>query len=168
MRPLCRTRPRVNRKPMLDRIKSLLLEGGLKEPPHAAQFPDRDIAMTVLLLEAAEADGDYGSTEHAAIMDLIARKLKLTDAAARQLVALAEARQKQAVELYRFTDRIVRAFSETERIGLVEMLWEVVYADGTLDAYEDNLMRRLGGLLHVSERDRGDARRRVMERLRAK
>lgn len=153
---------------MFDKIKSLLLEGGLKEPPQAARFSDRDIAMTVLLLEAAEADGDYGEGEHAAILALIARKLKIDAKATQSLVALAEARQKQAVELYRFTDRIIRNFSEAERIGIVEMLWEVVYADGTLDAYEDNLMRRLGGLLHVSERDRGDARRRVMERLKAK
>ncbi len=152
---------------MLDKIKSLLLEGGLKEAPAAARFADRDIAMTALFLEAAEVDGAYGTDEHAAILLLITRKLGVDEAVARQLVALAEVRQKQAVELHRFTDSIIRNFSEAERIGLVEMLWEVVYADGTLDAFEDNLMRRLGGLLHVSERDRGDARRRVMERLKA-
>jgi uncharacterized tellurite resistance protein B-like protein len=47
---------------------------------------------------------------------------------------------------------------------MIEMLWEVVYADGELHSYEANLMRRLGGLLYVSERDRGAARKRVLAR----
>jgi len=45
------------------------------------------------------------------------------------------------------------------------MLWEVVYADGHLDDYESNLLRRVAGLIHVSDRERGDARRRVLDRL---
>ena len=45
------------------------------------------------------------------------------------------------------------------------MLWEVAYADGVLHDYEANLMRRVGGLIYVTDRDRGDARRRVLERL---
>ena len=53
-----------------------------------------------------------------------------------------------------------------ERIELIEMIWEVVYADGELHDYEANLLRRLGGLLYVSDRERGDARKRVLARLR--
>jgi uncharacterized tellurite resistance protein B-like protein len=56
-------------------------------------------------------------------------------------------------------------FSLEERIDLMEMLWEVVYADGELHHYEANLMRRLAGLLHVSDRDVGAARKRAQARL---
>lgn len=154
---------------MLDRIKALLLEDRMKGAArhYAGVFSDREIAMAVLFLEAAESDGDYGRPEHEAILGLISRKFGCDMERAKVLVATAEARQKQAVELYRFTDTLVRSLDEKERITLVEMLWEVVYADGMLDAFEDNLMRRLGGLLHVSERDRGDARRRVLARKQA-
>jgi uncharacterized tellurite resistance protein B-like protein len=48
---------------------------------------------------------------------------------------------------------------------IIEMLWEVVYADGVLHDYEANLLRRIGGLIYVSDRDRGAARKRVMKRL---
>ena len=57
------------------------------------------------------------------------------------------------------------AFSQEERIELMEMLWEVVYADGELHHYEANLMRRLAGLLQVSDRDAGSARKRARKRL---
>ena len=53
------------------------------------------------------------------------------------------------------------------RDKLIELLWEVVYSDGSLHAYESNLLRRIGGLIYVSDRDRGDARKRVLQRLSA-
>ena len=49
---------------------------------------------------------------------------------------------------------------------VIEMAWEVAYADGELHDHEANLLRRLGGLLYVSDRERGDARKRVLARLR--
>jgi uncharacterized tellurite resistance protein B-like protein len=50
-------------------------------------------------------------------------------------------------------------------VELIEMLWEVAYADGVLDEYEDSLLRRVGGLIYVPDRERGEARRRVLKRL---
>ena len=59
------------------------------------------------------------------------------------------------------TDR----FSFEERVELMEMLWQVAYADGELDDFEANLLRRVAGLIHVSDRDSGAARKRAMARL---
>ena len=64
-----------------------------------------------------------------------------------------------------FTRVIKDRYSPEERVELVEMAWEVVYADGELHDYEANLLRRLGGLLYVSDKERGDARKRVLARL---
>ena len=58
-----------------------------------------------------------------------------------------------------------QSFSPAERIDLMEMLWEVVYADGRLDEYEANLLRRIAGLIHVGDGDSGAARKRVLARL---
>ena len=55
-------------------------------------------------------------------------------------------------------------FSEEERVKMIEMLWEVVYADGDLDDFEANMMRSVTGLLYVSDRESGDARKRVLAR----
>ena len=57
------------------------------------------------------------------------------------------------------------AYEACERVELVEMLWEVVYADGRVDPFEANLLRRIGGLIYVSDRERGAARKRVAARL---
>ncbi|PKQ01791.1 MAG: TerB family tellurite resistance protein, partial [Alphaproteobacteria bacterium HGW-Alphaproteobacteria-12] len=58
-----------------------------------------------------------------------------------------------------------RAYSEEERVGVIEKMWEVVYADGVLDDYEANLLRRVAGLIYVPDRESGQARQRVIARL---
>lgn len=148
---------------MLDKIKALLAQSGLK-PAAPTPFSERDIAVAALLLEAADADGAHDEREHDALSGLIARKLALTPAATVDLLDQARVRQRDAVELFRFTDAARRAMDETERGGLVEMLWEVVYADGVLDPFEDRLIRSVAALLHVPDRMRAEARQRVLAR----
>jgi len=80
---------------------------------------------------------------------------------------MAQDQHAESVHLHRYTKTIKDRFSEAERVELIELLWEVVYADGELHAHESNLLRRIGGLIYVSDRDRGDARKRVMQRLNA-
>ncbi len=65
----------------------------------------------------------------------------------------------------RFTRVVKDSFSHAERVELIEMIWEVVYADGERHDYEDSLMRRIAGLIYVSDRERGEARRRALARL---
>lgn len=148
---------------MFDKIKALLAQSGLKPGPHAA-FRERDIAVAALLLEAADADGAHGESEHAALRALIERKLAMTPETALQLLEAARVRQREAVELFRFTDAAKRSMDEDERAGLVEMLWEVVYADGVLDPFEDRLIRSVAALLYVPDRLRAEARQRVLAR----
>jgi uncharacterized tellurite resistance protein B-like protein len=71
---------------------------------------------------------------------------------------------ENSVQILRFTRAIKDRYSYAERVALIEMLWDVVYADGVSDALEAQLMRRIGGLLYVSDHDRGEARQRVLAR----
>jgi uncharacterized tellurite resistance protein B-like protein len=68
-------------------------------------------------------------------------------------------------QLYPFTRIAVERMDLAQRIGLIEMLWEVAYADGVLDPDEDALLRRVAGLIYVSDVDRAAARIRVLERM---
>ena len=70
-----------------------------------------------------------------------------------------------STQLFGFTTAVKNNFSYQERVELVETLWEVIYADGKADAYEQQLMRRIGGLIYVTDRDSGLARRRVRNRI---
>ena len=69
--------------------------------------------------------------------------------------------EHEAVYLYNFTSDLNRALDDDGRRRIVEMLWEVIYADGRLNEFEDNLVWRVADLLHVSSRDRIEIRLRV-------
>lgn len=147
---------------MLQHIKNLFssTEAPRKHAPH-----ELHIAAGALLIEAALLDGHFDQRERAAIENALRRKFALSPAETADLVAAAEQKVAASTQLFEFTRLIARHFSEEERIELVEMLCEVIYADGTLHEHEASLFRRASELIHVSDRDRGEARKRVLARL---
>ncbi|MFZ5608244.1 MAG: TerB family tellurite resistance protein [Pseudomonadota bacterium] len=146
---------------MLARLIRLL---GLDEARSPAAG-DRRLAVAALLMEAAATDGRIDEDERARILALLMRAFSLGEDAARALVKRAAQRQADAVELHGFTRVLKSELTSQERIALIEMLWEVALADGNLHEYEDQLIRRVAGLLYVDDRARGEARQRVQARL---
>ena len=123
------------------------------------------VAAAALLVTAAAMDDVFDDAERVAIQELLARRFSLDEAAAHRLLAEAEALAIESVDLHGFTQTIKAGFDVEERLELLEMAWEVVYTDGVLHDHEANLLRRLAGLLAVSDRESGEARRRVRARL---
>ena len=95
---------------------------------------------------------------------LLARRFGLEPSEVTQLMKAAEEGAIKATDLHHFTQVVVRKFSEEERIGVIEMLWEVAYSDGLLTGDEDALIRRVAGLIYVSDWERGEAKRRIKHR----
>ena len=149
---------------MLNRIRTLF-----QRPESALQSLPRDerihLAAACLLMEAARMDDAVTPSEQAHIHVLMQEKFNLTEEETADLIASAQQVTEGPAQWHAFTSRIKDAFDDEERVGLIEMLWEVVYADGELHHLESSLLRRVGGLLYVSDRDRGDARQRVLARL---
>ena len=110
-------------------------------------------------------DGDFDGDEREAICAALGAHFGLNDAEAGTLIEEAEAVHHEATDLHRFTRAINDRYDHADRLAVMEMLWEVVYADGRLHAYEANLIRRVGGLLHITDRERGEARKRVLARV---
>jgi uncharacterized tellurite resistance protein B-like protein len=146
---------------VLDRLKGLL--GGPGQPSQgAAQGIDRlQLAAAALLVEAAQMDDEFGPEERAKIAELVEQRFGLSAEESAALLQAASEKVEQSVEIFGFTREIKNAFSPEERVEMMEMLWEVAYADGEVHNLEAHLMRRLAGLLHVSDRDSGEARKRV-------
>jgi uncharacterized tellurite resistance protein B-like protein len=138
-----------------------LLEGG-EEPVPARSDDDLRLAVAALLVEAARMDDRFGEEERSMIAALLSRRYELPDAEASALVAQAHARVSDSVQYFRFTNKINQALSATEKTQVIEMLWRVAYADGTLDAHEDQLIRQVAGLIHVPDRERMLARQRAL------
>ncbi len=152
---------------MIARIKAMFDKGtGTGAAPREPDALERKhLAAAVLMVEAARLDQTFDERERATVLDLVERHFGASEDEALALVAVAESTQDEANELVRFTRVIKETFSASERVELIEMLWEVAYADGVLHDYEANLLRRVAGLIYVSDRDRGAARKRVLERL---
>jgi uncharacterized tellurite resistance protein B-like protein len=127
--------------------------------------PDLRLSVAVLLVEAARQDDKFDAKERAAIEKILTAKFNLTPAECTHLVAAGEARAAYIVQLHGHTSEIVERMTPEQRIGLIEMLWEVAYADGVLDPEEDHLVRRIAGLIYVTDRDRVLARQRVRARM---
>ena len=119
----------------------------------------------MLLVEAASLDGDFDEGEEAVIRELLIAEFGLEDDEVARLIADARARADDSVELYGMTRPIKDHMTPEDRVRIVEMLWAVAYADGELHDYEASLARRVAGLLYVTDRDSGAARKRVLAQL---
>jgi uncharacterized tellurite resistance protein B-like protein len=151
---------------MINRIREFFVDRGAKSEAADGHHSVDEIhlAAAALLVEAASIDTDFDAAERARIIAFAENRLGLEADEARMLVTAAETAVGEATQLYRFTSAVKDNFSYDERVGLIETLWEVVYADGEADAFESQLMRRIGGLIYVTDRDRGEARKRVLAR----
>lgn len=101
----------------------------------------------------------------AVLSRVLAARFDLDGGEVTRLMTAAEVGAIQATDLFHFTQIVVKNFSEDERIGVIEMLWEVAYSDGVLTGDEDTLIRQVAGLIEVSDRERGEAKLRVTRRL---
>jgi uncharacterized tellurite resistance protein B-like protein len=89
------------------------------------------------------------------------KNFSLDDAATTELIEKATAVERESVDLYHFTQALNRSLDEPGRARIIEMMWEIVYADGRRDELEDNLLWRAADLLGVSPRERIELRRRI-------
>ncbi|MEO7053361.1 MAG: TerB family tellurite resistance protein [Rhizomicrobium sp.] len=135
------------------------------QAPVPQRQPDLKLSVAVLLVEAARQDDRFEPKERAVITQLLTQKFDMTAEECAALLAAAVARAGEMVQIQGHTSEILDAMTPEERIGVIEMLWEVAYADGVLDPEEDLLIRRVAGLIAVTDRERVVARQRVMARL---
>lgn len=130
---------------------------------HPSQFADDDyrLAAAALLVHAAAIDGDMSQAERDKLHSLVKRRFDLDDGAADELIDKATVAEQEAVDLYHFASLLNRTLDEQGRARIIEMMWEIVYADGRRDELEDNLLWRAADLLGVSPRQRIELRQRI-------
>ncbi|MCW8916654.1 MAG: TerB family tellurite resistance protein [Magnetovibrio sp.] len=147
---------------MINRLVKLF---STKDNPEALTQDNRQLAAAALLVEAAVLDGSFGEDERAVVLKLLKERFDLSDAEVDELLQDAEAQINKSIELYTITRTIKDNFEHDDRVEMIEMLWHVAYADQELHDYEANLVRRVSGLLYVSDRESGEARKRVLTKL---
>jgi len=123
---------------------------------------DVRVATCVLLLEMAQTDGEFEDVEREQIFSILGNEYGLTDEEAAEFAATAEDELKQSLDLWKFTNLINENYSREEKLRVVELVWQVIYADGKLDQYEDYLVHKLATLLDIQHEELIAAKLRVL------
>ena len=111
------------------------------------------LATAALLVEVVRSDGGIAPAEREALLAAIGARFALAPEEAATLIDLAEQETRLANDTFQFTSLINRSFSPSQKLSLVELMWQVAYADATLGAHEQRVLRKLAELLHVPHGD---------------
>jgi uncharacterized tellurite resistance protein B-like protein len=151
---------------MLDGLRQFIAE--VISPQEGGDRPFDDtgyrLAATALLIHVISLDGEPGEAERRKLHSLIESHFGLDRGSANRLIASATQVEGEAVDLYHFTSVIMRSVNEEGRRRIVEMMWELVYADDAVTEFEDNVVWRASDLLGISSRDRLELKHQVAAR----
>ena len=147
---------------MLDQIKSLFglaTDDNFRKPPL-----DKRLAAAALMVQVMAADGEIRPEEEEKLHTVLSDNYAVSKEDAKVLEKAAREAQGEAIDLYGFTSILKREMDMAERLALVEDLWEMVYADGELHEFEDNVVWRTAELIGIQSRDRMELKQRVLAR----
>ncbi len=137
---------------LIDSIKRLLTREAPPSEAARAATPEVDplhLAACVLLLDVAHADGEFSDAEQAHLERVLERHFALPPEAGRALMALAEEERRNAVDHFRFTSVLQKAYDTGQKMVLAEIMWGVVLADGEIAEHEHYLTRKISNLLEL-------------------
>ncbi len=151
--------------PIFDKLSALLRQTPVAPPDTvAAPFERRHVAVIALLIELAQSDRDLGTGEFAAIERIVRERLGFDAISATRIIAAARSELDAALEDWVFAKAVRDGFDAPGRVGIVELLWEVVYADGRLARLEVSSLGRIAAMLGIAEAECEAARAQAFAR----
>ena len=147
---------------MLDAIRGFVarrIAPGPTAAPGPQALPGVQIAACALLLEVAQADGEFSDAERAHIQDALRRHFALDDPTAEELLVLAAAERQHSIDHFQFTRLINEQFDLGQKMVLAEVMWGVILADGHIADHEAYLVRKLANMLNLEPGYLAQARR---------
>ena len=149
---------------MLGKILSLLQND--RPASNGERFTRVQVATCALLLEVAHSDGSYQEVEAQVVHDLLAGMFSLPPDVIAELIDFARDHQQNSTDLFQFAREINTHFSAEEKLAVMEGVWRLIYADGTLDKFEDSIARQLATLLRLSHKEAIACKVRVLDEVR--
>ena len=134
------------------------------EKKNEENINNKNILITALLIHAAKIDDNYTDVEKEIIKKALISLNAITPNDAEELLKKAEKIEQESNQIVAFT-REIKKNSMEFRLKIIEILWKIVYSDGSSDSYESNLIRRVCGLLYISDRDSGTIKLKVKNAL---
>ena len=115
---------------------------------------NKNVLVAALLIHAARIDENYTDIEKEIIKKALVELNNISSDQAENLIKFAEKKEEESNQIVEFT-REIKKYSIEFRLKIIEVIWKIVYSDGTSDDYESNLIRRICGLLYISGKDNG-------------
>ena len=116
-------------------------------------FDEMTLATCVLLIEVSLSDDSYDDEEKNKIIGILKNKFSLDDSQINVLLELADKKNKEMISLYDWTSKINEIYSYEQKKELIKLLWDVAFADGRIDKYEDYTIRKIADLIYVRHED---------------
>ena len=148
---------------MFSNLKSAFQKAISKEIDESDDYGEDIQAIIILLLEACQIDGETEEIEINFIKNLLINKFNFSKAEAEENINNALINDGERIEIFSQIKIILNQMDHKERIDVIEMLWGVILADGIIDDFEANLMRRMNGLLYVSGIESAEAKERALK-----
>lgn len=147
---------------MLEKLRQIVADFASGGSDHT-RFDDNDyrLAAAALLVHLISIDGEASAKEQLKLRSLLKSRFELDDAAVDELIETATRVEGEAVDIFHFTSRIMRAVDEKGRARIVEMMWELVYADDHVSEFEESVVWRSADLLGISANERIALKNRV-------
>jgi uncharacterized tellurite resistance protein B-like protein len=154
---------------MLSSLQILLTSFFLPDDTDQAQGErNLQLATAVLLFDVMRADSDISDAERAQTMSTLRQHFALSEEALAQLMAQAEQTAKKANDYFNVTSSMNDAFTQAQKIQVIEFMWQVAYADESIEAHEHHLISKIAGLLHVTHGEYIAAKMRAKESMQIK
>ena len=139
---------------MFNALREFVRRIGDRPAAHRFTDDDKRLALAALLVHCTAIDGVVDEVERQRLRLVLAEEFALAGEELETLIAEAVAADNEAVDLYRFTSVLTRNLAAEDRVHVVEHLWEIVFADGKVHEFEENLVWRVAELLGVARHDR--------------
>ena len=149
---------------MFEALKKFIADtAGRPEGDDGFAQDDYRLATAALLIHVANVDGRIDPGERQRLREIIEQRFGLDAAATTRLIERAERSDKEAVDFFHFTNVLKRSLDDDGRHKIIEMMWDVVFVDGEVTEFEENVVWRIAALLGVSNRDRVMLRQKVAD-----
>ena len=144
---------------MFDKLKSIFDK---KIEEEKEQFDTVQIAISTLMIQTAVYDGVFDEQEKSQILELIKKYFNFNEDQKLSLFKIAMKVNDDSNDMQQFTRILNDNLSEEEKLNIIEMLWKIIISDGHIDDYENALIRKISGLLYISDRDVGQIKKKLI------
>jgi uncharacterized tellurite resistance protein B-like protein len=129
--------------------------------------PDNNVLVAALLVHAAKIDENYTNLEKIIIKKALIDLNNISEDQAEEVMLNAEKKEEEQNQIIEFTKE-VKKYPMEYRLKIIEIIWKIVYSDNNSDNYESNLIRRICGLLYISDKDNGIIKNKIQNKIQNK